>query len=350
MSPVKRSVHVDPSKTHHDDKLNKSLENLGLTKSRPLLRLGDKPLFVVDTDGRHTVYKKVCISSSKSPYDEQSWFEFCMREYMFMRQLQGHPNIVEVETAFIDTDHLIINMEFTDRGDLFTILTDYRDDSGHALAFNEKKAKYVMRQILLGVSYMHSKNLAHRDLKLENILYFEKPFKAIKICDFEYTCNVEKDDVDILGMFLGSWTAISPELVLAAIAYNSDVNQLRTEFQQYKDGEPTVFAWDWRKSDIWACGVMLFTCLHGAFPYYGVDRNDNESLHAMHHDMFDKPLSVHSSISEPCREVLKAMLHLDHETRKTANEILEMEWFKGVGGLSRSGGSSVSLSGSGTLL
>jgi serine/threonine protein kinase len=342
MSPVKTTVRVDPSMSHYDDKLNQSLENLGLHLTRPLVRLGSKPLFVVDTGGKHSVYKKLSLTGKRSSYDNLSRIEFCMREYMFMRELQGHPNIVTVVSAFADDENMIINMEFTDKGDLFTIVDGCRQESTNGLAFNEKKAKYVIRQILLGVSYMHHKNMAHRDLKLENVLYFEQPHKAIKICDFEFTCNVETDSIDILGMFMGSWCVISPEFVKAAIKFGTDVEQLRTEFQLVRDGEPSNFAWDWRKSDIWACGVMLYTCLHGGYPYYGLDADDRENIGVLSIEINSPFPYMSPLISQPCRDVIMAMLHKDHTTRKSADEILEMDWFNGVGGLSRSRGSSVS--------
>lgn len=350
MSPVKSAVQVDLSMSHYDDKLNQSLENLGLHLTRPLVRLGSKPLFVVDTGGKQSVYKKLSLTGKRSSYDNLSRFEFCMREYMFLRKLQGHPNIVTVLSAFADDENMIINMEFTDKGDLFTIVDGCRQESSNGLAFSEKKAKYVIRQILLGVSYMHHKNLAHRDLKLENVLYFQQPHKAIKICDFEFTCNVETDSINILGMFMGSWSVISPEFVKAAMKFGTDVEPLRTEFQLSRDGEKSNYAWDWRKSDIWACGVMLYTCLHGSYPYYGLDANERENISILDLEI-NSPFPYTSPlISQPCCDVLMAMLHKDHTTRMSADEILEMEWFNGVGSLSRAHGSSVSPSVSGSSL
>ena len=35
---------------------------------------------------------------------------------------------------------------------------------------SEDNARIIFKQIVSGVAYLHSKNIAHRDIKLENIL------------------------------------------------------------------------------------------------------------------------------------------------------------------------------------
>ena len=49
----------------------------------------------------------------------------------------------------------------------------------------EEEVKRVFRQVVEGVKYMHSLNIVHRDLKLENILLDEN--KNIKIIDFGFS-------------------------------------------------------------------------------------------------------------------------------------------------------------------
>jgi serine/threonine protein kinase len=66
----------------------------------------------------------------------------------------------------------------------------------------EHEVKEIIRQLLSGVTYMHSKNVAHRDLKLDNILLIDhrnkkeaevlkRPF-TIKIIDFGFSVTTEK--------------------------------------------------------------------------------------------------------------------------------------------------------------
>jgi len=75
---------------------------------------------------------------------------------------------------------------------------------------NEMKAKFFFRQIINAVEYCHSHLIAHRDLKLENILIDE--FNIVKIADFGLS-NVLRD-----GRFLqtdcGSPKYAAPEILL----------------------------------------------------------------------------------------------------------------------------------------
>lgn len=88
-----------------------------------------------------------------------------------------------------------------------------------------------------GVAYIHSKNVAHRDIKLENILIESKTGK-LKIIDFGFCCYAQEK----LKVFCGTPSYMSPEIV-----------SKREYF-----GAP---------SDIWGCGVLLFTLLCGTFPF-----------------------------------------------------------------------------------
>ena len=49
---------------------------------------------------------------------------------------------------------------------------------------SERTAKIQFYQIVDAVSYLHRKNVCHRDLKLSNILEFPGPLSRLKISDF----------------------------------------------------------------------------------------------------------------------------------------------------------------------
>lgn len=47
--------------------------------------------------------------------------------------------------------------------------------------------KYIYVQLVSAIQYIHSYDLVHRDIKLDNILVFKSDFSRIKLCDFGET-------------------------------------------------------------------------------------------------------------------------------------------------------------------
>lgn len=91
------------------------------------------------------------------------------------------------------------------------------------------------------MDYLHSQGVAHRDIKLDNILIEEK-INAVKIIDFGFSvlCNPSQK----LKIFCGTPSYMSPELTMK---------------REY----------DGRAVDMWALGVLLFVMLTGTFPFRG---------------------------------------------------------------------------------
>jgi MAP/microtubule affinity-regulating kinase len=92
---------------------------------------------------------------------------------------------------------------------------------------------------------LHSKQVTHRDIKLENIIIDKKG--VIKLIDFGFCCSTAQDA--LLKIFCGTPSYMSPEIV---------------NKREYL-GAPT---------DIWASGVLLYAMLCGQFPFKGVSDKD----------------------------------------------------------------------------
>lgn len=125
----------------------------------------------------------------------------CVRELNFLA-IFNHPCITKLKTVSVgdpfkrecpmtpkpkrnemkeDSHHFI--MEYANN-----CLEDYYETNE-----NFKHMKIIMAQMLLGVEFMHSKNVLHRDLKPGNILVVEeKSLPYAKICDFGLSCFPNK--------------------------------------------------------------------------------------------------------------------------------------------------------------
>ena len=88
----------------------------------------------------------------------------------------NHPNVLGSMEVLQDNDHLYSVMPFCRGGDLFGVVLELserrqaNESVEGAGGMSEPVARYWFRQILLGLHYLQSKGVCHRDLSLENIL------------------------------------------------------------------------------------------------------------------------------------------------------------------------------------
>ncbi|KAK4248412.1 kinase-like domain-containing protein, partial [Corynascus novoguineensis] len=74
-----------------------------------------------------------------------------------------HPNILAIKAAFEAEQTIYVMTELATGGDLFSLLLRYQ-------RLDEWVTRSIIRQVLRGVAYIHSKGVVHRDIKPENIL------------------------------------------------------------------------------------------------------------------------------------------------------------------------------------
>lgn len=144
-----------------------------------------------------------------------------------------HKNIGEFYRLIEDHKRLFIVMQLC--GTL-TLNHFCRQFSGKRL--NEEQAYAVFSQICKGVRYMHDQNVAHRDLKLTNILIDEE--YTVKIIDFGFACEANERH----KMYCGTPSYMAPEIVEKKLYFP----------------KPT---------DIWSLGVVLFKLLTGEYSFGG---------------------------------------------------------------------------------
>ncbi len=74
---------------------------------------------------------------------------------------------------------------------------------------SDKECSDIFSQIMNGMDYLHSKNIFHRDIKLENILVEND--NKVKIIDFGFSIVV--DPKKMLNFFCGTPSYMPPEIV-----------------------------------------------------------------------------------------------------------------------------------------
>lgn len=135
---------------------------------------------------------------------------------------------------------------------------------------------------------MHERNIAHRDIKLENIILDENIIP--KLIDFGFsTCIEPKQKIKI---FCGTPSYMAPEVV---------------QRRQYR-GET---------ADIWALGVLLFVSLTGNFPFKG--STDQELYKKIGESDYPKNELM---FSKSGADLISKMLTVNSSERITAYEVL----------------------------
>ncbi|GLD46155.1 caM kinase-like vesicle-associated, like isoform X1, partial [Lates japonicus] len=98
-------------------------------------------------------------------------------EIMILK-LVNHPNILQLIDTFETRKEYFIIQELATGGDVF----DWILDQGN---YTERDASNVIRQVLEAVAYLHSLNIVHRNLKLENLMYYtENNHNKVVLRDF----------------------------------------------------------------------------------------------------------------------------------------------------------------------
>ena len=78
----------------------------------------------------------------------------------------SHPNLIKCFFSFYDSENIYIIMDFCEFGDLFSLLQSVKKKK---VFVNEDIIWNIAIQVLIGLNYLHSKKIIHRDIKLLNL-------------------------------------------------------------------------------------------------------------------------------------------------------------------------------------
>ena len=203
-----------------------------------------------------------------------------------------HKNVIRLHELFESKERLFLVTELVTGGELF----DQILEKG---SYTENEARKIARDMLRGISYLHSLGIVHRDLKPENLLFSDKTPKAtLKVTDFGLS-KIMVNQSTLLQTQCGTPAYVAPE-VLVGDGYGPEV-------------------------DLWACGVIIFIILSGTTPFHA-DNNPELFEQIMNGDYSFHP-STWEGVSEKAKDLVRKCLTVDPQKRITAKDALKHTWF-----------------------
>jgi serine/threonine protein kinase len=202
-----------------------------------------------------------------------------------MMMLLKHPNIVGLKDLVIQGPYFYILMDYVNGSQLLHYIVKRQ-------RLSENRTRHFSRQIVSALDYLHRNSIAHRDLKIENIMV-DKSGRNIKIIDFGLSnlfCPERQ-----LTTFCGSLYFAAPEL-LKANPYTG----------------PEV--------DIWSLGVVIFVMATGSVPF------DDKSMPGLHDKIKKGHVHFPEHLNPECIDLLSKIFVVDPSKRIVMTDIVNHPW------------------------
>ncbi|KAF7711425.1 caM kinase-like vesicle-associated protein isoform X2 [Silurus meridionalis] len=219
-------------------------------------------------------------------------------EILILKMVKHH-NILQLVDVFETRKEYFLFLELATGREVF----DWILDQGY---YSERDTSNVIRQVLEAVAYLHSLRIVHRNLKLENLVYYNRlKHSKIVISDF----HLAKLENGLIKEPCGTPEYLAPEVVGR---------------QRY--GRPV---------DCWAIGVVMYILLSGNPPFYDEAEDDDDDSHDK--NMFRKILTgdyefdspYWDDISDSAKSLVASLMEVDQDQRLTAQEAISHEWISG---------------------
>ena len=191
------------------------------------------------------------------------------------------PYCVKFEEVIADEEdnRAYIALEYMDNGTLEDLHKSGKCMPGEVMEY--------FKQIILGLEYIHSQGIVHRDIKPDNMLLNKKG--ELKIADFGIS-KILNNDNDIFTNTAGTDYFHCPESC-KKLPYGG------------------------KKADVWACGVTLYFLLFGRFPFNGASHME------LNDEICNKDPMLEIYCEDSISDLLNGMLDKDPESRITIDGI-----------------------------
>ena len=217
---------------------------------------------------------------SQTPED----YELVHQELSILKIVK-HKYIAQLYEILETSQFIFIVIEYCEGKDLMDyILTKSK--------LSEKESLKFFQQLINTLLYLHSQNIAHRDIKIDNMLLDKE--KNLKLVDFGLSTKYSDDE--LLNQPCGTVVYAAPE-VLDGKEYHGML------------------------ADVWSSGIVLFGMISGFLPFCDNDDEINKK------NVLKGKIDIPEFFPPLVKDLLKHMLDINPITRYTLQEIREHPWF-----------------------
>ncbi|KAF2631681.1 Pkinase-domain-containing protein [Macroventuria anomochaeta] len=269
---------------------------------------------------------------------EEDYIMKIKSEYSIAQSLH-HPNIVETLRLCTNRGRWNHVMEYCTHGEIYSLVERKLFASGVEGFYSREDRLCFFKQLLRGVDYLHSHGIAHRDIKLENLLVDKDGH--LKISDFGVAEVFSGEHPGLrasggqCGKNMGAVRLSSPGICGSLPYIAPEVLAKRSPY-------------DPRPLDVWSCAIVYITMAFGGCPwqaaksefeYYAKFKRGWQDWLRDHPDgeLFDGPNGypkcgkLFNMIEGPAiRHLILRMLHPIPEKRITIREVLNTSLIRNV--------------------
>jgi len=232
---------------------------------------------------------------NKSGARESGIEEATLRHQVDILKSLSHKNICPLKEVFDNDEALCLVLELEHGGDLISRLNKLP-------SYTEDHARRIIHELLEGIHYLHSKDIIHKQIVPENILFPTKDSDQIKLGGFTLA-QVSKGDNEI-GISGGDPAFQAPEII-----------------QQQGYG---------RAVDLWSVGIIAYILLSGSRPFK--DNNTMRLYSKIRQGSYEMAPNDWKNVSGEAQEFVKHLISVEPAKRLTAEKALNHPWMKGHGG------------------
>ena len=259
-----------------------------------------------ENDPKKYATKKIDISK----FSTKDAYKYLNNEIKIMKQLD-HENIIKLYEFLNTGRNIYLVMDYINGGSLSDFLSEYKLKTGKP--FPQKAIQHFVKQIVQALIHIHSKNIIHRDIKLDNILV-NFPSK-----DDKENLDYSKGQIKIIDF------GLSTQANLAKSAVGSPLYMDPIILEKYKKagGMEKFKSYD-KKADIWSLGVITYEMLTGENLFKAV--NIDDLIQKV--EKGDYSLEV-KNLTNEIISFLNCMLQKDPNKRLPATELAKHQFLTG---------------------